>query len=91
MQYATSVMTDPAAGQHSARARETSTRPATNGTLPAVSFLKPERRRRAPRLFNAGCIRVLREHMPIDEVPEQPPDLWKSTAFVVTFDEGGGY
>lgn len=61
-----------------------------NGTLPAVSFVKPS-------TFNDGHPASSKidlfesfAHRIIDQVKSNP-ELWESTAILVTVDEGGGY
>lgn len=61
-----------------------------NGTLPAVSFIKPNilldshPGTSTPPLFEAFVKKI------VDTV-QQNPDIWKETAIFITFDESGGY
>ena len=61
-----------------------------NGTLPAVSYVKPDGwldghpASSKLNLFE-GFVKKI-----VDDV-QANPDLWASTAIIVTFDEGGGY
>ena len=60
-----------------------------NGTLPAVSFIKPDvlldshPGTSTPPLFEGFVQRI------IDTVQSEP-GLWKNTAILITFDESGG-
>src|SRR6202162_4007140 len=61
-----------------------------NGTLPAVSFVKPDgwldgHPASAKLNLFEGCVKKI-----VDGV-QANPQLWASTAIIVTFDEGGGY
>jgi len=62
----------------------------SRGTLPAVSFVKPDvlldshPGTSTPPLFEAFVKRI------IDAV-QSNPSIWRSTAIMITFDEGGGY
>jgi acid phosphatase len=89
MQYSSSIMTNPklrANTQHDANNFITD---ATNGTLPAVSFLKPGDDDGHPGYstlaafenFAARAIAAVQSNA----------SLWKHTAIFVTFDETGGY
>ena len=62
---------------------------ATNGTLPAVSFLKPGDDDGHPGYSTLAAFEAFVTHA-VDEV-QNNPSLWKNTAIFVTFDEGGGY
>jgi phospholipase C len=89
MQYASSIMTNPALRaniQHGAGDFYTDAR---NGTLPAVSFLKPGDNDGHPGYSTMAAFEAFVSHA-IDEVKSNPK-LWKNTAIFVTFDEGGGY
>jgi acid phosphatase len=89
MQYATSVMTNPAKRrniQHGVKAFDDE---AAHGTLPAVSFLKPGDDDGHPGYSTLAAFEAFVTHA-INEV-QSNPSLWKSTAIFVTFDEGGGY
>jgi phospholipase C len=61
-----------------------------NGTLPAVSFVKPDgwldgHPASSKLILLEGFIKRI-----VDDV-QANPDLWNSTAIFVTMDEGGGY
>jgi phospholipase C len=61
-----------------------------NGTLPAVSYLKPDAYLDGHpagskwTLFEAFVANIL-------ELARSNPELWKTTAILITVDEGGGY
>jgi len=88
-QYSSFVMTNPAARAH---LEDTSSlyQAITDGTLPAVSFVKPDGwldghpASSKLDLFE-GFVKKI-----VDGV-QANPTLWASTAIIVTFDEGGGY
>jgi phospholipase C len=89
-QYATSIMTNAAV--RTAHLKDTTDlySDIQNGTLPAVSFVKPSGwvdghpASSKIDLFE-GFVKKI-----VDEVKSNP-ELWKSTAILITFDEGGGY
>jgi phospholipase C len=89
-QYSTGIMTNTAARQ--AHLKDTTDFYAgiANGQLPAVSFVKPSGivdghpASSKLNLFEAFTKKI------VDLVKSQPT-LWKDTAILVTFDEGGGY
>ncbi len=88
-QYSTSIMTNPAGRTH---LRDTTElyEAISDGTLPAVSFVKPDGwldghpSSSKLNLFE-GFVKKI-----VDGVKANPA-LWASTAIIVTFDEGGGY
>ena len=88
-QYVTSIMTSPSGRSH---LRDTTDLYAAihNGTLPAVSFVKPDGwldghpASSKLNLFE-GFVKKI-----VDGV-QANKELWDSTAIIVTFDEGGGY
>ncbi len=89
MQYSSAIMTNPqlrAKVQHGLGDFDAD---ATNGTLPAVSFLKPGDDDGHPGYSTLAAFEQFVTHA-VDEV-QNNPSLWKSTAIFVTFDEGGGY
>jgi phospholipase C len=89
MQYSSSIMTDPAKRaniQHDVGDFDSQ---ATDGTLPAVTFLKPGDDDGHPAYSTMPAFEQFVSHA-IDEV-QNNPDLWKNTAIFVTMDEGGGY
>jgi phospholipase C len=89
MQYSSSIMTNPTLRANTEHGLEDFDAAATNGTLPAVSFLKPGDDDGHPGYSTLAAFESFVTHA-IDEV-QNNPDLWKSTAIFVTFDEGGGY
>jgi phospholipase C len=88
-QYSTAIMTSASGRSHN---QDTTDLYAAiqNGTLPAVSFVKPDGwldghpASSKLNLFE-GFVKKI-----VDGVKANPK-LWASTAIVVTFDEGGGY
>jgi phospholipase C len=88
--YATAIMGDPA--QRTAHIKDTKDFFAAvdNGTLPAVSFVKPDGlldghpASSKLDLFE-GMTKKILDHLKAN------PELMESTALIVTFDEGGGY
>ena len=89
-QYATSIMTDPAARTKHLKDTKNLYDDIANGTLPAVSYVKPASlvdghpASSKLNLFE-GFVKKL-----VDAV-QGNANLWASTAIFVTFDEGGGY
>jgi phospholipase C len=89
-QYSTSIMTNPAVRTAHLQDTVDLYQDITNGTLPAVSFVKPSGwldghpASSKLNLFE-GFVKKI-----VDGV-QSNPDLWKDTAIIVTFDEGGGY
>ncbi len=89
-QYDTSIMADPAI--RAAHIQDTTDLYADikNGTLPAVSFVKPSGlvdghpASSKLDLFEGFSKKI------VDAVKANP-ELWKDTAILITFDEGGGY
>ena len=89
MQYSASIMTNPALRQNTQHDSNEFIADAENGTLPAVSFLKPGDDDGHPGYstlaafenFTARAIAAVQSN----------PKLWRSTAIFVTFDESGGY
>ena len=92
VQYATSIMANAArsAPQHIHDHDRPGTDIASGRNLPAVSIVKAERpRRRPPGVFEACSLRGILEEDGRPH-PEQAGNLWKDTAIIGTFDEGGG-
>jgi acid phosphatase len=89
MQYASSIMTDPAKRANIQHGTEDFDASVANGTLPAVSFLKPGDDDGHPGYSTLAAFEAFVTHA-VDEV-QNNPSLWKDTAIFVTFDEGGGY
>jgi phospholipase C len=89
-QYDTSIMANPTVRK--AHIQDTSDlySDIANGTLPAVSFVKPSGfvdghpSSSKLNLFEGFTKKI------IDAV-QANPNLWKDTAIIITFDEGGGY
>ncbi len=88
-QYATSIMTSPSGRTHNRDTTELY-EAIKEGTLPAVSFVKPDGwldghpSSSKLNLFE-GFVKKI-----VDGV-QANKELWDSTAIIVTFDEGGGY
>jgi phospholipase C len=88
-QYSTSIMTSAAGRSHN---QDTTAlyQAIKDGTLPAVSFVKPDGwldghpASSKLNLFE-GFVKKIVDGVKANE------DLWDSTAIIVTFDEGGGY
>jgi len=89
MQYSTSIMTNPVLRSYTQHDSNQFIADAANGTLPAVSFLKPGDDDGHPGYstlpafenFSARAIAAIQNN----------PALWRTTAIFLTFDEGGGY
>jgi acid phosphatase len=89
MQYSASIMTNPTLRSYTQHDSNQFIADATNGTLPAVSFLKPGDDDGHPGYsslaafenFAARAIAAIQNN----------PKLWRTTAIFVTFDESGGY
>jgi phospholipase C len=88
-QYVSSIMTNPALRANIQHDSSDFITEAENGTLPAVSFLKPGDDDGHPGYstlaafenFTARAVAAVQDN----------PKLWRSTAIFVTFDESGGY
>jgi phospholipase C len=89
MQYASSIMTDPTKRANTQHGLDDFDNEVTNGTLPAVSFLKPGDDDGHPGYSTLAAFEAFVTHA-VDEV-QNNDQLWDSTAIFVTFDEGGGY
>jgi acid phosphatase len=89
MQYSASIMTNPALRADTEHDANQFIADAAQGTLPAVSFLKPGDDDGHPGYstlaafenFAARAIAAIQAN----------PALWRTTAIFVTFDESGGY
>jgi acid phosphatase len=89
MQYSTSIMTNPTLRKNVQHGLSDFVTEAANGTLPAVSFLKPGDDDGHPGYstmyayenFVARAITAIQDN----------PSLWRSTAIFITEDETGGY
>jgi phospholipase C len=88
-QYSTSIMTSASGRAHNQDTTDLY-KAIQNGTLPAVSYVKPDGwldghpSSSKLNLFE-GFVKKI-----VDGV-QANPQLWASTAIIVTFDEGGGY
>lgn len=86
-QYSRSIMTGPL--KNNLQDLDVFFSDVSNGTLPAVSFVKPDLLldshpgTSTPPLFEAFSQRVI-------NAVQSNPKLWKETAILVTFDESGG-
>jgi phospholipase C len=89
MQYSSSIMTDPSKRANIQHGLEDFDSEVANGTLPAVSFLKPGDDDGHPGYSTLAAFEAFVTHA-VNEV-ENNDSLWKNTAIFVTFDEGGGY
>ncbi len=89
MQYSASIMTNPAlraSVQHGLTDFMTG---AANGTLPAVTFLKPADDDGHPGYSTMATFEDFVAHA-VSAV-QASPALWRSTAILITDDESGGY
>jgi acid phosphatase len=90
MQYASSIMTDPAKRANTQHDTSEFDALARSGNLPAVSFVKPEGANDGhPAYSTLPAFEAFVAHT-ISSVQSNPA-LWHNTAIFVTFDEGGGY
>jgi phospholipase C len=89
MQYASSIMTNPAKRADTQHGLNGFLEEAEHGTLPAVSFLKPGNDDGHPGYSTLAAYENFLETA-INAV-QSNASLWKSTAIFVTEDEGGGY
>src|SRR5262249_54411821 len=89
MQYSSSIMTDPTKRANTQHGLEDFDSEVANGTLPAVSFLKPGDDDGHPGYSTLAAFEAFVSHA-VNEV-QNNDSLWDSTAIFVTFDEGGGY
>jgi phospholipase C len=89
-QYQISIMTNASVRQSHLKDTADLTQDIAKGTLPAVSFVKPDGwldghpASSKLNLFEGFVKKIVNE-------VKANPELWKSTAIFVTFDEGGGY
>jgi len=89
-QYDTSIMTNPAVRKAHIQDTKDLYADIASGTLPAVSFVKPSGlvdghpASSKLDLFEGFSKKI------VDAVKANP-ELWKDTAILITFDEGGGY
>ena len=88
MQYSASIMTNPALRANIQHDLRTSSADARAGTLPAVSFLKPQDDDGHPGYSSVAAFENFL-HNAISAVQSNPRE-WASTAIFITWDEGGG-
>jgi phospholipase C len=89
MQYASSIMTNPAERANIEHGLSDFLSDAANGTLPAVSFLKPGNEDGHPGYSTLAAYENFLRRA-INAVQSNASE-WKSTAIFITEDEGGGY
>jgi phospholipase C len=89
MQYSSSIMTDPAKRANIQHGLEDFDKMTADGTLPAVSFLKPGDDDGHPGYSTLAAFEAFVSHA-VNQV-QNNDSLWDNTAIFVTFDEGGGY
>jgi acid phosphatase len=89
MQYSSQIMTNPALRANTQHGLGDFEADAANGTLPAVTFLKPGNDDGHPGYSTLAAFEGFADQA-ITEV-QNNPKLWNNTAIFVTFDEGGGY
>jgi acid phosphatase len=87
--YAASVMTDPAKRVNAQHSLPDFDAAVADGTLPAVVYLKPGDDDGHAGYSALPAFEAFASHA-ITAIQNQP-ELWKSTAILVTMDEGGGY
>jgi acid phosphatase len=87
-QYVSSIMTNPALRANVQHDSSDFDADVARATLPAVSFLKPGDDDGHPGYSTLAAFEQFVSHS-VAEVANSK--LWKSTAVIVTFDEGGGY
>ncbi|MBV9857421.1 MAG: alkaline phosphatase family protein [Streptosporangiaceae bacterium] len=89
MQYSSAIMTNPALRKNTQHDLSDFISQAVNGTLPAVTFLKPGDDDGHPGYSTLAAFENFTARA-IAAVQDNPAE-WRSTAIFVTFDEGGGY
>jgi phospholipase C len=89
MQYSSQIMTDPTLRANTEHGFDDFRADVANGTLPAVSFLKPGNDDGHPGYSTLAALEGFIGQA-VSAV-QNNPSLWASTAIFVTFDEGGGY
>jgi phospholipase C len=89
MQYSSAIMTNPALRKNTQHDLSDFISQATNGTLPAVTFLKPGDDDGHPGYSTLAAFEnfVARAVAAVQNNPAE----WRSTAIFVTMDETGGY
>ena len=89
-QYSTQIMTNPGLRRLHLAGIHQLYKDINNGTLPAVTIVKPDGfldghpASSKFELFEQFCHKII-------DMVQANPRLWKSTAIVITVDEGGGY
>jgi phospholipase C len=89
MQYSSSIMTNPVLRKNTEHGLGDFLSEAAAGTLPAVSFLKPGDDDGHPGYSSLAAFESFLSTA-INAVQSNAA-LWRSTAILATFDEGGGY
>ena len=89
MQYSSQIMTNPTLRANTEHGLDDFRAAVANGTLPAVSFLKPGNDDGHPGYSTLAAFEGFVDQA-VTEVQDNP-SLWDNTAIFVTFDEGGGY
>lgn len=89
-QYETAIMTNAAQRREHLKDVTDLDADVAAGTLPAVSFIKPDGLLDGhPASSKLSLFEAFSKHI-VDEIKAKP-ELWKHTAILITFDEGGGY
>jgi phospholipase C len=89
MQYSSSIMTNPALRKNVQHGLTDFVTAAKNGTLPAVSFLKPGDDDSHPGYSDLAAFETFLKNA-ITAAKSNPLE-WMSTAILITWDETGGY
>jgi phospholipase C len=89
MQYSASIMTNPALRANTEHGLSDFLTAAKHGTLPAVSFLKPGDDDSHPGYSVLAAYETFLKNA-ISAVQSNREE-WRSTAILITWDEGGGY
>jgi acid phosphatase len=89
MQYSAQIMTNPRLRANVEHGLQDFRNDVADGTLPAVTFLKPGDDDGHPGYSTLAAFEGFVEQA-VSEVQDNP-GLWRSTAILITFDEGGGY
>jgi phospholipase C len=89
MQYSSQIMTNPALRANTEHGLDDFRSEVADGTLPAVSFLKPGNDDGHPGYSTLAAFEGFVAQA-VTQV-QNNPSLWNNTAIFVTFDEGGGY
>jgi phospholipase C len=89
MQYSSQIMTNPSLRARTEHGLDDFRAEVANGTLPAVSFLKPGNDDGHPGYSTLAAFEGFVDQA-VTEIQDNST-LWAHTAIFVTFDEGGGY